>query len=355
MTGEGVSGLGDNRREPSQQPWADRLEEYGGRLLAWFGGIAVMMGIAFLVGIAIDRGWIDETMRIVFGFLGSTSLLLVGAWLYERKGYAEAALAVVGSGLAGLYATLLVGTQVYELVPAYLGLLGAGLVGVVGVAIAVRWESSIVAGIGILGGLTAPALAGTGASWVSLAFMAVALSAAVGVVLWQKWNWLSFGAFLVSAPQLLYWVDANRDAHPLPVLGVLVGIWALYATAALGYELRTRRQDRLPVSSLLLLLADVALIATVGYFVLDQTGHPNGAVAWLLGLAAGHILLGAVAFRREVNREIGSLLGAVGLGLRLRKCPARPLPGGRLGDPGGPARLPGNAGQPPAGVAGLQR
>lgn len=314
MTGEGV----DKQQELKRQQKAElkRFEElFGGRVLAWVGGLATLLGMVFLVGIAIERGWIDESMRLALGFLGSTSLLLAGFWLYERRGHTEAALAAVGSGLAGLYATLLVGTQAYDLIPSYIGLACAALVGVVGVAIAVRWKSVIVAAIGILGGLSAPALVGTGTSGVSVAFMAIALATAVGVLLWQRWNWLSLGAFLISAPQLLIWVSANQDEHLPAALGVLVGFWALYLVAAIGYELRARTRDQLPVSSLFVLLADVALIAASGYFALEQTGHPNAAAAWLLGMAAGHILLGALALRQPLSPEIGSLLIAVGMGL----------------------------------------
>jgi uncharacterized membrane protein len=179
MTADGV----EDQLKPRERQLAElkRFEElFGGRVLAWVGGLATLLGLVFLVGIALERGWIDESMRIVLGFLGSTLSLLVGFWLYERKGHTEAALAAVGSGLAGLYATLLVGTQVYDLIPSSLGLACAALVGVVGVAIAVRWKSAIVAAIGILGGLSAPALVGTGTSELSVAFMAIALATAVG-------------------------------------------------------------------------------------------------------------------------------------------------------------------------------
>jgi uncharacterized membrane protein len=290
-------------------------EIFGGRVLAWVGGVAILLGIIFMLGIAIDRGWIDETMRTVLGLLGSTSLLLAGVWLHERKGRTEAALAAVASALSGLYATLLVGTQVYDLIPREAGLACAGLVGIVGVALAVRWESMTVAAIGILGALLAPVLVGSGTSDLSLAFMAIALTAAVGVLLWQRWNELSLGAFMISAPQLFVWFVNNYDERLLASLGVLVGFWALYVVAAIGYELRPRTPDEPPVASWLLLLANVVLIAGAGYYGLTEADHPNAAIAWLLGLAASHILLGAFALRRAINREIGSLLLAVGLGL----------------------------------------
>jgi uncharacterized membrane protein len=301
---------------PSSKPSQRDFEEiFGSRVLAWIGGVAILLGIVFLLGIAIDRGWIDEPMRTVLGLLGSASLLLAGVWLYERKGRTEAALAAVASALSGLYTTLLVGTQIYDLIPAEAGLACAGLVGIVGVALAVRWESMIVASIGILGALLAPVLVGTGTSGLSLAFMAIALTAAVGVLLWQKWNELSVGAFIISAPQLVVWFVDNYDERLLVSLGVLLGFWVLYVVAAIGYELRPRTPNELPLASWLLLLANAALIAGAGYFGLAEAGHPNGAIAWLLSVAAGHILLGAFALRQALNREIGSLLLAVGLTL----------------------------------------
>jgi len=284
-------------------------------VLAWVGGIAILLGIVFLLGIAIDHGWIDEPMRTLLSFLGSTSLLLTGVWLYERKGRTEAALAAVASALFGLFATLLVGAQVYDLIPVGVGLAGAGLVGIVGVAIAVRWEAMIVAAIGILGALLAPALVGAEPTWASLAFMTIALTASVAILLWKRWNWLALGAFTVSTPQLLYWSIENYERQLPATLGVLVGFWALYAVAAIGYELRQRTPAELPVSSWLLMLANAVLIAGAGYSLLSSADHPNAAIAWLLGLAAGHILLGAIVLRQEINREIGSLLIGVGLAL----------------------------------------
>jgi hypothetical protein len=179
----------------------------------------------------------------------------------------------------------------------------------------VRWSSTIVAAIGILGALLAPVLVGAGTSGLSLTFMAIALAAAVGILLWQKWNWLSLGAFAVSAPQLVSWLADNYNERLFLTLAVLAGFWALYVVAAIGYELRVRSADALPVAAWFLLLGNVVLIAAAGHFALADTGHPNAAVAWLLGVAAAHILLGALALRQPISREIGSLLISAGLGL----------------------------------------
>ena len=134
--------------------------------------------------------------------------------------------------------------------------------------IAVRWSSMLVGSVGMLGALAAPMLVGTGTDGGSIAFVALALAASVGVLLWQRWNWLALGAFAVSAPQLVAWVyesgyifEGDRSSEPtLLVLAVLVGFWVLYAAAAFGYELRSRGEEKLPVSSWLLLLCSSVLV-----------------------------------------------------------------------------------------------
>jgi uncharacterized membrane protein len=305
-----------SEQETVRAPGIDLEELFGGRVLGWLGAVAIVLGVVFFLGMAISRGWIDEPTRIVLALLGSSALLVAGVWLHERQGRLEAARAAVASALAGLFATLVVATQIYELVSIELGLAGAALVGAVGVAIAVRWNSTVVAAIGIAGALLAPVLVGAETSNGTLLFMAVALCAAVAVLLWRKWNWLALGSFAISAPQLLAWIDQNYADHLGPALIVIAGFGAIYVIAAIGYEVRARSEvELLPVSSWLLLLGEVALVAGVGYYALDQTGHPNGAVAWLLGVSAAHIALGAAALRQPISREIGSLLIAGGLGL----------------------------------------
>ena len=139
----------------------------GGRVLAWLGGVAVVLGVVFFLVMAVSRGWIDEPTRVVLAFAGSTALLAAALWLYERKGQTQAALAAAAAALASLYASLTVGTVVYDVIPEAGGFAVAGLVGAAGAAMAVRWSSQVVGGIGILGALLAPVLVDAGTSSAS--------------------------------------------------------------------------------------------------------------------------------------------------------------------------------------------
>jgi uncharacterized membrane protein len=301
------------RPRPTRPP-IDLEELLGGRVLGWAGGIAVLVAAVFFLVMAVSNGWIDEPTRVVLAFAGSTALLAAGIWLYERKGQTQAALAAVAAALAALYASDTTASVVYHLVSPAVGLVLAGLTGVAATAIAVRWDSRVVAGIGILGALLAPVLVDAGDGTASLAFMAPALLAAVAVVVWRRWSWLAFIAWVVAAPQVGAWLDHERHGHLGSSLVVLGLFWMLFVVAALGYELRVpTAATRLSSASLLFLNA--AATSAGGWQMLHRAGNGMGATAWVLAVAAAHVVVGVASLRGRVSREIGLLLAAVGVAL----------------------------------------
>lgn len=287
---------------------------FGGRVLAWIGGVAILFAAVLFLGMAISRGWLDEEARTIIAAAISLLALGGGVWLHERRGRTEAAQALVASAIAGLFGTIVVAAQAYSLISPGLGLACGAAVAALGFAIAVRWKSLLVAAIGSLGALGMPLLVGVDTSGGSIAFVAVALAATVAILIWQRWDWLALGAYLVSIPQLYVWMHVERD-DPVLALAVLAGFWALYMAAAFGYELRRRAEERLPISSWLLIFAASAAAARTGYWILDDGGHHTLAVILLFGFAALQVALGIAAIRLRLHRELGALL--VGLGIAL--------------------------------------
>lgn len=312
-----VPAPGGQRPAPDPEPPRPPIsveDLLGGRVLGWVGGVAVVLGVAFFLVMAANRGWIDETTRVLLAFVGSTALLVGGLYLHERQGRTQAALAAVATAIAALYVTLTAATQLYDLVDPALALVFAALVGAVATAIAVRWDEQVVAGIGIVGALLAPVLVDAGTDSASLAFMAVALIAAVGVLLWRRWSWLGIAAFVVSAPQLIAWLDNEHNERLGLSLVVLAAFWLLYVAAAIGYELR-EPTAKLRLVSASLLLANAALLAGAGWLILDDTGHGSAATAWVIGAAAAHIGGGVPAYGGRMSKEIAALIMAVGTAL----------------------------------------
>src|SRR4051794_41327866 len=79
-----------------ERPSVPDLEQLlGGRVLAWLGGAAVLVGLAFLLALAIASGWLGELARTLLA--GGASLALVGGGIapHERHGRVEAGPAVI--------------------------------------------------------------------------------------------------------------------------------------------------------------------------------------------------------------------------------------------------------------------
>ncbi|HEX8207063.1 MAG TPA: DUF2339 domain-containing protein, partial [Solirubrobacteraceae bacterium] len=191
---------GTRAARPSRASLEDLV---AGRVLAWAGGAAVFVGLVLLVAVAISRGWIGEGARTVIAGAFSLVLVAVGAWLQERRGPTDAAMAAAAAGIGGLFATSVVAVRLYDLVPVGAGLALALATGAAALALAVRWESRGMAALGIVGGLASPVLVGAPAGGGTTAILFVATLAASGVCVLRGWDWLGLAAFGVVTPQWL--------------------------------------------------------------------------------------------------------------------------------------------------------
>jgi uncharacterized membrane protein len=293
------------RPKERRQFRVDGLEDLlGGRVLAWVGGLAVLVGIVFLLAIAVSRGWIGEEARTIMAGLGSLALLAFGVRLYEHRGRTEAALAATPAGIAGLFATVTVASQVYELIPALLGLAGAIAVGAVATGLAIHWRAQGIGALGIIGALLGPVLVDAPNTSGAMALLFVATASATAVLMWQRWNWLAFATFFLTAPQWIWWL-LDEEPHAIGAVLALSGFGLLYAAGAAGFEIRMSA-PRLRVSSTVLLALNALVLGATGWFVLDSDG-------WLVALAAAHLAAGLVGIRsKRVSHELS--LVALGLG-----------------------------------------
>ncbi|MCP9489829.1 MAG: DUF2339 domain-containing protein [Solirubrobacteraceae bacterium MAG38_C4-C5] len=121
-------------------------------MLAWTGGLAVVIAVVLFFGVAVSNGWLGEGARTLLGGLSSLALAALGVWLQERRGRTDAALAAVAAGVAGLFLTIAVGAQGYEVLAPAIALPLALVVGTGATVVALRWSSQGIAALGLLGG-----------------------------------------------------------------------------------------------------------------------------------------------------------------------------------------------------------
>ena len=289
-----------------EQRRAQDLEDLlGGRVLAWVGGTAVVAGLALLLALGISQGWIGEEARTLAAACVSLGLLGAGVWLHERRGQGQAARAAAATGICGLFMTATVASAVYHLVPTLAGLALAFVTGAAAVALALRWSSPVMGGLGIAGAVLAPVLVGAPSTTTTIAFEAIAVSSAVGVLLRARWQWLLVAVVALSAPQVLIWLSQARSATQVVVVPFVFGL--LYASAALGFELRVP-SDRLRVAPTLVLAFNALTLGVAGWFRLKALGHHDLGVMWLGLLATSHLAAGLAARRSaRIAPDVGLL------------------------------------------------
>jgi uncharacterized membrane protein len=293
------------------RPGFDLEDLLGGRVLAWTGGIAFVAGIAFLLAIAVSRGWIGPSERTLLA--GTLSLAMIGAgiWLYEHRHRTDAALAALSAGIAGLFTTVAVGGPVYDVVPVPAALALALATGALATAYAVRWRSRGIGALGIVGALLAPVLAGAPATGTTLALLWVAAASGAAVLVWQRWNWLALAVFAVAMAQWAHWLS-DSDPSTAGILLALCAFGAVNVAAAIGFELRVPAAKLRPASAMLLTVNAVTL-ALAGWFALDAAGVTGAGRAWLGALAAAHIAVGLATRSTRINRDVRLLALVLGV------------------------------------------
>ena len=137
-------------------PWWTGLEEkIWTRLPVWLGAIALALAAAYLVKFSLDRGWISAQVRVAAGVLGGIALLVGGDRLRRSSDYVAQGLAA--SGIAALFVSFWAATDLYELVPWWLGFALMALTTATAVLLSLR-QGYLVAVLGLVGGFLTPAL-----------------------------------------------------------------------------------------------------------------------------------------------------------------------------------------------------
>ena len=190
------------------RPEADRSLE--SRIASqWFnriGILAVLVGMAWFLKLAIDNHWIGPLGRVVIGLIAGAGLI---AWSerFHKRGYPafSYSLKAVGSGI--LYLSLWAAFSLFHLLPAAAAFAAMATVTAFNGWMSWRENSELLALYSIVGGLSTPLLVSTGGNHeVSLFSYLLLLNCAVFVLtLLRPWSRLLFGAFSGTVLFILGW------------------------------------------------------------------------------------------------------------------------------------------------------
>jgi len=284
---------------PPQPPFWQRIDWeslVGVKLFSWIAGILTVFAAIYFLKHAVDSGWVSPPIRAAIGLITGSALLVLCELKVARQ-YQYTANAMLGAGIAILYATLFAVHALWHLLPPLAVFGGMIVVTAVAVLLSIRRESLFIALLGMLGGFATPALLSTGENRpIGLFSYLLLLNAGLAFVAYRKrWPLLTAGSVLFSVVYQWAWIGKFLDAAQLPLAAAIFIAFALAAAAVLWMR-RDDAQQKLFDHAAKFGVAMPVLFALFTAAVPAYGARFHVLFAFLLLMAAG---LGIIAMFRN--------------------------------------------------------
>ncbi len=274
----------------------------GVKLLAWIGGLAAFLAVAFFVKYSFDKDLISPEVRMALGFLAGLGALIGGVAM-SRKQYDVLAHTLCGTGVVILYAVTFACRSVYHfpffgMVPTFLLMV---LITTTAFLLAVRLNAMVVAILGMLGGFLTPYLLSTGADnpFGLFGYIAILDAGLILVAAHRRWLFLATLAAAGTIVMQIGWAGEFFASERyfagnkiFIALAVLLGFNLLYLAAA--WWAKQRSQLDWWLSGAKLALAATALIFTawfLGFEPLAQRPWLMFSFVFLIDLSIAALVL----------------------------------------------------------------
>ncbi|MCY4617588.1 MAG: DUF2339 domain-containing protein [Chloroflexi bacterium] len=307
---------------PSAEVSADDAWEWlvGGNWLARVGIVALVLGVAFFISLAIDRGWLGETERVILGALLGLSLLAASE--YYRTRYGIWAQTVGGGGLAILYLAVWGGFALYELYPPLVAFSMFILITTGGVAQALRHDSVGLAVFATLGGFATPLLLQERLpeEWTLLAYVLLLDMGVIALAAFRNWRWFTLLAWVGSLILFGFWYTELDPSIGL-AQGGISAVFIIFTAATVLFHI-IRRQPTADLDLLFLTLNAVGYLL-ISYEVMfdDYRAWMGGFTALLAGFYA--LMLLACRLRTDTPLLLSPLAAALGVGFAALAVPVQ--------------------------------
>jgi uncharacterized membrane protein len=214
---------------------------FGERWLARVGVLLLFLALSFLFKYAADQGWVNPTVRVIFGVVLATAMLITGLKLHAtRLRYSQI---LLGGSIAIYYLCGFASHQLYGLVehtPAFLYMVGVTLTALF---LAVKQDHPSLACIGIAGGLSTPFLLST--PWGTIPALVLYTSTLLvggGLILLRRgWRTLAMTLWIGGLPVISYCIEevAVLDQDFL-IIGIAVW-WTIGGLLPMLYNWKAQR------------------------------------------------------------------------------------------------------------------
>jgi len=222
--------------------------------LVWVGALAMLIGGGYLVQVIGSHIEFSPIMRVTIAFSISLATVIAGEWFHRReqkspdragraKGFTYVPAAITGTGLTGIYCTVIFAFVFYQLLSPSASLVILAGAAFSSLALSLR-QGPLMAVLGLIGGYSAPLwIGGTEPNYYLLAGYITAISIAATLLMQKiRHAWISPS---ITVPHIL-WMLLLIESMPIEQLFswlaifLSLSLYLLFAVPRMGWILKPR-------------------------------------------------------------------------------------------------------------------
>ncbi|MBS1714025.1 MAG: DUF2339 domain-containing protein [Armatimonadetes bacterium] len=246
----------------------------GGRYMTIAGAVVVVLGLLFLVVLAVSNGWITPPLQFAGELALCAAFVGIGLWkIDERENFGQT---LVGVGACGTYLSFAGAYAAKHVISSQAMIVAFIAVSLACLALSFWRSSQAFFSLGLLGGFLAVVLPLREADFVAARSLHPILLVPSAIVVWRKrWTYLAYALFFVSwtaslAPLV---VAAERGAPMWPAL-IPYYLFGLGATAAYAFARQDAQEGKVPA----LAYGASTAVALMPFSVFPSLASPVGAL-----------------------------------------------------------------------------
>ncbi len=285
---------------------ADVSMEYAvaSQWLLRIGIVILVVGVGFFLKYSVEHGLLNETARVALSTIAGLGMLFGGTQLLGRR-YHVLGQGLMGGGLATLYFAVFAAANLYQLVEMSVAFTLMSLVTALAGAIAVRFNSMLVAVLGIIGGYGTPIMLSTGAvNFPGLyGYMLVLGIGVLGLCYWKNWPLVNYLSFAANCALFFASMQSYDPSHFWEVMPFVAAFFVLFSTMTFLFKIVNHAKSNL--LDLIALVVNAGVVYAVSYRLISQIYGQKWVAAVTISLAAfymAHIFY--FLRRKQVDRDL---------------------------------------------------
>lgn len=268
------------------------------------GILILVVGVGFFLRYSIEHDLISKGGRVALATITGLGMLVAGTRLLGRK-YHIFGQGLMGGGLAILYFAVYAAANFYHLIEPTPAFVLMGLVTVVAGGIAVRFNSPLVAVLGIIGGYGTPIMLSAGTvNFLGLyGYMLVLGCGVLGMCYWKNWPLVNYLSFFATYTLFFASMRDYDVTHFGEVMPFLISFFVLFSTMAFLFKIVNQSKSNL--LDLIALLINAAVFYGVSFNLVEEMYGRQWVAVVTLALAAFYSIHVFYCLQRKlVDREL---------------------------------------------------